>query len=328
MALDRSDGEGCGYRARGRELLARTGSLARIAPSVCCGCCPRSGPRRPDGRRSRATPACRARDSRPAGTSCPARHPGTDPQAEHAEMLLLPWPLQGQGVGLPVPAGLGAATGEGTVRILRVRPRGAARPRSRRPGAGRRARRGRTASTSSCCPSARSRRTRSRPGSAAGPPRRDLSTGRRPRARRTPEGHWAATGCTSESARGWRSADRCRAPRPRPPGSTSARTSTTAGRSMRRRSASTTSAVRCTLTSSGGRRWTSRRRSIQFVQVGEEITIVSLVCEDLAQDDVAQIIRSVGPTIVRRRSARRSAAPSRWGRGTPACWPTTRARAS
>src|SRR5262249_13414557 len=30
VALDRSDGEGCIYRARGRELLARTGCLARI----------------------------------------------------------------------------------------------------------------------------------------------------------------------------------------------------------------------------------------------------------------------------------------------------------
>jgi hypothetical protein len=30
VALDRSDGKGCVYRARGRELLARTGSLARI----------------------------------------------------------------------------------------------------------------------------------------------------------------------------------------------------------------------------------------------------------------------------------------------------------
>src|SRR5262247_4739737 len=40
--LDRSDGKGCLYRARGRELLARTGSLARIQsdslrvlPKVC-----------------------------------------------------------------------------------------------------------------------------------------------------------------------------------------------------------------------------------------------------------------------------------------------------
>jgi hypothetical protein len=30
VALDSSDGQGCVYRARGRELLARTGSLARV----------------------------------------------------------------------------------------------------------------------------------------------------------------------------------------------------------------------------------------------------------------------------------------------------------
>ena len=30
IALDRSDGKGCVYRAHGRELLARTGSIARI----------------------------------------------------------------------------------------------------------------------------------------------------------------------------------------------------------------------------------------------------------------------------------------------------------
>ena len=41
------------------------------------------------------------------------------------------------------------------------------------------------------------------------------------------------------------------------------------------------------------------RRSVQVVEVGEGITIVSLVCEDLAQnDDVAEVIRAIGPTIV------------------------------
>jgi hypothetical protein len=41
------------------------------------------------------------------------------------------------------------------------------------------------------------------------------------------------------------------------------------------------------------------RRAIQFVELGDEITFVSLVCEDLAQiDDVAEVIRSVGPTWV------------------------------
>src|SRR5262249_22268875 len=41
------------------------------------------------------------------------------------------------------------------------------------------------------------------------------------------------------------------------------------------------------------------RRTLQFVELGDEITFVSLVCEDLAQiDDVAEVIRSVGPTFV------------------------------
>src|SRR5262245_37569021 len=41
------------------------------------------------------------------------------------------------------------------------------------------------------------------------------------------------------------------------------------------------------------------RRSVQFLEVGEGVTIVSLVCEDLAQiDDVADLLRAVGPTMV------------------------------
>jgi len=41
------------------------------------------------------------------------------------------------------------------------------------------------------------------------------------------------------------------------------------------------------------------RRAIQFLELGDEMTFVSLVCEDLAQiDDVAEVIRSVGPTVV------------------------------
>jgi hypothetical protein len=40
------------------------------------------------------------------------------------------------------------------------------------------------------------------------------------------------------------------------------------------------------------------RRAIQFIEVAE-LTLVSLVCEDLAQtDELAELIRSVGPTIV------------------------------
>jgi hypothetical protein len=41
------------------------------------------------------------------------------------------------------------------------------------------------------------------------------------------------------------------------------------------------------------------RRSVQFVELGGAVTLASLVCEDLAQaDEVASVIRAVGPTIV------------------------------
>src|SRR5262249_44375601 len=41
------------------------------------------------------------------------------------------------------------------------------------------------------------------------------------------------------------------------------------------------------------------RRALHFIELGDEITMVCLVCEDLAQiDDVGEIIRSVGPTVV------------------------------
>jgi hypothetical protein len=50
-------------------------------------------------------------------------------------------------------------------------------------------------------------------------------------------------------------------------------------------------------------RWTEAmdvpRRVVQFIELGEHATLASLVCEDLAQiDDVAEVIRSVGPTAV------------------------------
>jgi hypothetical protein len=93
VALDRSDGEGCCYRARGRELLARTGSLARMHSDFV-----RVLPK------IRTPPTARASFSRyacvaPAGLETrwhklPARHRGTDPRAERAELLLLPWPLR------------------------------------------------------------------------------------------------------------------------------------------------------------------------------------------------------------------------------------------
>jgi hypothetical protein len=92
VALDRSDGEGCLYRARGRELLARTGSLARMHPRFV-----RVLPkiRTPPGRPSFSRYACICRPGlETRWHKLPSRHRGTDPQAEHAELLLLPWPLR------------------------------------------------------------------------------------------------------------------------------------------------------------------------------------------------------------------------------------------
>src|SRR5262249_40347748 len=55
------------------------------------------------------------------------------------------------------------------------------------------------------------------------------------------------------------------------------------------------------------------RREIQFIELGDEITLVSLVCEDLAQiDDVAEVIRSVGPTMVITPLLDGPQLPSRW----------------
>jgi hypothetical protein len=50
-------------------------------------------------------------------------------------------------------------------------------------------------------------------------------------------------------------------------------------------------------------------RPVHFVEVAE-LVLASLVCEDLAHnDDIAQLIRSVGPTIVLKRAAGRASAP-------------------
>lgn len=93
VALDCSDGVGCVYRSRGRELLARTGSLARIddqrlrvVPKICCP---------PNGRTYFARYACVVDPGLEVSwRKIPARHPGTEPRTEHANLLLLPWPLK------------------------------------------------------------------------------------------------------------------------------------------------------------------------------------------------------------------------------------------
>jgi hypothetical protein len=95
VALDRSDGHGCVYRAQGRELLARTGSLAgipthlvRVLPKV-------RTPTKGNSLRSFARYACVLGPS--VGVrwhKVPARRTGSGPRSEHVNMLLLPWPLR------------------------------------------------------------------------------------------------------------------------------------------------------------------------------------------------------------------------------------------
>jgi hypothetical protein len=93
VALDRSDGQGFLYRARGRELLARTGSLARIHSGFLQVLPKVRTP--PTGKAGFSRYACvQGPGLRTRWHKLPARHPGTSPAAEHVNMLLLPWPLR------------------------------------------------------------------------------------------------------------------------------------------------------------------------------------------------------------------------------------------
>jgi hypothetical protein len=94
VALTAGDGYGAVYRAQGRELLARKGSLSRVAvdafrvlPKVRTA---------PNGTSSRTL-------SRYVGVHAPGveahwyksgARAGSDPKSEHATFLLLPWPLR------------------------------------------------------------------------------------------------------------------------------------------------------------------------------------------------------------------------------------------
>jgi hypothetical protein len=88
-----ADGRGAAYRGRARELLARTGSLARFPPRRLRVLPKIRTP--PTGRSSFARYACVAGSGLDARWhKLPARHPGTDPRAEFVNFLLLPWPLR------------------------------------------------------------------------------------------------------------------------------------------------------------------------------------------------------------------------------------------
>jgi hypothetical protein len=98
VALTASAGVGCVYRARGRELLARTGSLARI-PSRFLRVLPKvrtsaSG----SSVRSLSRYACvHGPGVEARWHNVPGRRPRTEPRAQGANILLLPWPLRVRG---------------------------------------------------------------------------------------------------------------------------------------------------------------------------------------------------------------------------------------
>jgi hypothetical protein len=86
-------GRGAAYRGRARELLARTGTLARFPPRLVRVLPKIRTP--PTGRASFARYACVEGSGLEANWhKLPARHPGTDPQTAFVHFLLLPWPLR------------------------------------------------------------------------------------------------------------------------------------------------------------------------------------------------------------------------------------------
>jgi hypothetical protein len=95
IALSRFGGNGCVYRARGRELLARTGSLARIQSHSLRVLPKVRTPPNGTSIRSFSRYACvQGPGVQARWHKMPIRRNGTDPYARHANLLLLPWPLR------------------------------------------------------------------------------------------------------------------------------------------------------------------------------------------------------------------------------------------
>ena len=93
VALDTSDAVASVYRARGRELLVRKGSMARVDPRLLRVlpkvCTP------PTGRPAFSRYACvQGPGIEARWYKMPTRHRGTDLRSEYATLLLLPWPLE------------------------------------------------------------------------------------------------------------------------------------------------------------------------------------------------------------------------------------------
>src|SRR5215467_4060430 len=108
VALDASDADGLLYRARGRELLGRTGSLARL-PAHLIRVLPRA--RTPRNGSSLRSLSCYAAVQVPGVEArwhkAPARRLGTQPHGKGVNFLLVPWPLRVRGSDFrPVPGPL------------------------------------------------------------------------------------------------------------------------------------------------------------------------------------------------------------------------------
>jgi hypothetical protein len=94
-ALDAPDGKGRVYRARGRELLARTGSLARIRPCMLRVLPKARTPANSSSLRSFSRYACvQGPGVEVRWSKLPTRRDGSGPWAHHCNFLLLPWPLR------------------------------------------------------------------------------------------------------------------------------------------------------------------------------------------------------------------------------------------
>jgi hypothetical protein len=94
-ALDGTDRKACIYRARGRELLARTGSMARIHTQFLRVLPKVRTPLGGTSLRSFSRYACvQGPNVEVRWHKVPVRRVGTDPRARHANLLLLPWPLR------------------------------------------------------------------------------------------------------------------------------------------------------------------------------------------------------------------------------------------
>lgn len=311
VALDRSDGEACAYRARGRELLARTGSLGRIDPQLL-----RILPKirtPPTGRASFSRYACvQGPGFQTEWHKLPARRPGTDPQGEHAEMLVLPWPLRIRASDFKSRPGsvrrqakepygffdfspaerldldlvdrvLVAALDEVDSIDIVVLPELALDEGEIAPLEALLDHHGVIYLQAGIR------------GHGAQP--KDMGS------------NWLHIGVSPRlEKRG-----------PQPASSTEAAWFHVRQNKHHRWSLDASQVRQYNLGGAlhPGIQWWEAMdvppRSIQFVQVGEEVTIVSLICEDLAQDDVAQIIRSVGPTIVVAGLLDGPQLPSRWG---------------